>query len=294
MEHPDYLQHHGIIGQHWGVRRFQNPDGSWTTEGLKRRRSGYKYKMSDKDKKEYTNRWKEMAISKTLDKDYHIYNRAIKDGVIKKGTPLYRSSYTRNEPIDNRRKYVTLTESGAQNYIDELERGNLYSNSLLSKKLPTEYRYETTKDLKVASIDAIQTEAAKKYMEEHPIMDKIFKATHNDKAVKNYEFFNAQRYIDKGNYKKTNDFYDRISKLGYDVVPDLVDLGEVGTRYESGIVSGAMIFLKPYESMKVTDMYDLDLKVDKKSFSDEVFLKGFEEPRSSGKLDKYRINQKTI
>lgn len=32
----DYLEHHGILGQKWGVRRFQNSDGSLTTEGAKR------------------------------------------------------------------------------------------------------------------------------------------------------------------------------------------------------------------------------------------------------------------
>lgn len=30
------LYHHGIIGQRWGVRRFQNPDGSLTAAGRKR------------------------------------------------------------------------------------------------------------------------------------------------------------------------------------------------------------------------------------------------------------------
>ena len=37
-DYSNSLYHHGIHGMHWGVRRFQNPDGSWTTEGLKRRR----------------------------------------------------------------------------------------------------------------------------------------------------------------------------------------------------------------------------------------------------------------
>lgn len=32
----DYLMHHGIKGQKWGVRRFQNPDGSLTSAGIKR------------------------------------------------------------------------------------------------------------------------------------------------------------------------------------------------------------------------------------------------------------------
>lgn len=34
-----YLVHHGILGQKWGIRRYQNPDGSWTTEGLARLRN---------------------------------------------------------------------------------------------------------------------------------------------------------------------------------------------------------------------------------------------------------------
>ena len=35
-----YLVHHGIIGQKWGVRRYQNTDGSYTSAG-KNRRKGY-------------------------------------------------------------------------------------------------------------------------------------------------------------------------------------------------------------------------------------------------------------
>lgn len=35
-EDENYLEHYGIQGQKWGVRRFQNPDGSLTEEGKKR------------------------------------------------------------------------------------------------------------------------------------------------------------------------------------------------------------------------------------------------------------------
>ena len=36
LAYKNYLAHHGIKGQKWGVRRFQNEDGSLTSEGKKR------------------------------------------------------------------------------------------------------------------------------------------------------------------------------------------------------------------------------------------------------------------
>lgn len=36
ITNDNHLEHHGIKGQKWGVRRYQNPDGSLTEEGKKR------------------------------------------------------------------------------------------------------------------------------------------------------------------------------------------------------------------------------------------------------------------
>lgn len=36
MNNDNYLAHHGVLGQKWGVRRYQNKDGSLTAEGRKR------------------------------------------------------------------------------------------------------------------------------------------------------------------------------------------------------------------------------------------------------------------
>lgn len=38
------LSHHGIKGQEWGKRRFQNEDGSYTEEGKRRYRIGDRYR----------------------------------------------------------------------------------------------------------------------------------------------------------------------------------------------------------------------------------------------------------
>ena len=46
----DELYHHGILGQRWGHRRFQNEDGSWTPEGRERYGEGGARSKSDVQK----------------------------------------------------------------------------------------------------------------------------------------------------------------------------------------------------------------------------------------------------
>lgn len=54
--YPDHLEHHGILGQKWGIRRYQNEDGSLTDEGRRRyteidRQSGYYKNTVDRARK---------------------------------------------------------------------------------------------------------------------------------------------------------------------------------------------------------------------------------------------------
>lgn len=45
-ESDDIIEHHGVKGMKWGVRRYQNYDGSYTRKGLER----YKKAESDYEK----------------------------------------------------------------------------------------------------------------------------------------------------------------------------------------------------------------------------------------------------
>lgn len=68
--HETYLAHHGIKGQKWGIRRYQNPDGSLTAEGRKRKGLGDPRKslFSRKKKEEKTEAEKKEELKEYLRK----------------------------------------------------------------------------------------------------------------------------------------------------------------------------------------------------------------------------------
>ena len=71
------LFHHGIKGQKWGIRRYQNPDGTLTEEG-RRRLESY---IPDESKRNsyFKNRQKAFQNNKTLKRLENETHEAYKD-----------------------------------------------------------------------------------------------------------------------------------------------------------------------------------------------------------------------
>lgn len=71
-----YLAHHGIKGQKWGIRKYQNEDGSLTEAGMARYGVKSNGKMSFKGKRQFK---KDQANSKVLDEQEKKINQFQKD-----------------------------------------------------------------------------------------------------------------------------------------------------------------------------------------------------------------------
>ena len=79
----EYLMHYGIKGMKWGVRRFQNKDGSLTPAGKKKISKMYK-KESEKVTDELHKRSTQMFVT--------AYNKAaqdMNDGLVDESGPYY-------------------------------------------------------------------------------------------------------------------------------------------------------------------------------------------------------------
>jgi hypothetical protein len=75
------LYHHGVKGMKWGVRRYQNADGSLTAKGKKRysKEKAYQGKMNIKQTEAYAReRIKTRGARQALADEYDTYEKAVR------------------------------------------------------------------------------------------------------------------------------------------------------------------------------------------------------------------------
>lgn len=164
-----YLAHHGIKGQKWGVRRFQNPDGSYTDAGKKRYGRLPKVK---KDEYAYLTRGKsnfyELKEEGLLKNGKEITRLVDDDIFFEKGSHFDRITKSEKETAD-RRKYVT--QDIYQYTNDYFNDGSTYIK-----------KYESIKDLKIAGYNTVK-KVLKSIGKEDISRDLYMEKTEDDKQT---------------------------------------------------------------------------------------------------------------
>lgn len=209
----DELYHHGIKGQRWGIRRFQNPDGTLTAEGRKRyleiedshtetNKRGQKRFSAEKYDQEY---------QKLVDKLGTSFGK-VNEQWVNTLDEVYSDNY--NSFVNSKKKQI---EDGLNKYRElSRERQSIYSSiraEEAAKRTPSKIReiFESDKSKlnRNIEINTAATERARKNDEYKKIageMEKVSKQI--DKLQGEYKTTSMEKILNKLPAKDRQAAYD--------------------------------------------------------------------------------------
>ena len=145
------LYHHGILGQKWGVRRYQNADGTLTEAGKKRAKDGWTIKEQGDYWKAYDRAKRTLPLTKAHKEAKEEFNRqkAIKKQSIKDYNRWYKDTRKR---MGNTNKLIEVSVDGQKDPLYKNRRtGELFTKE---DKQDIELTMMANKAYKIASIES--------------------------------------------------------------------------------------------------------------------------------------------
>lgn len=162
--HNGELCHHGVKGMKWGIRRYQNKDGSLTPAGKKRQT-------------------RNVASNR--------------EATIVKGTTLYRVSGSKSSDVSRDKLYVTATKESADFYVNAMaggkvyRHGKAYAHEYISK---TDLKMPDRKTMEKIELGLLNDEQARR-----EVIDSLMKkGASREKAIKDASAYSSGKaFVEK-------------------------------------------------------------------------------------------------
>ena len=130
----EYLEHYGILGQKWGVRRFQRPDGTRTAAGKKRAKQYQTVSQEANELLKNRNKYSDQELQSKvnrLNNAARLRDLAGRDPE-KKGSPLDRYTSTAKKVLLAASTTAAVIATGKK-ILNDSESMRKYLNETLDK-----------------------------------------------------------------------------------------------------------------------------------------------------------------